>query len=96
MGIPNFLQSCLASYQLKNLNKRDDKDVIITEILNKGDDRALRWLGKTYSRKEIRKTISMPKRGMWMNSVLKYWLKIFDFNLDKNRLQQALINLNQV
>lgn len=96
MGIPNFLQSYLASYQLENLNKKDDKNIIITEILNKGDDKALRWLGKTYSRKEIKKIVSLPERGMWVDSVLKYWLKIFDFNLDKNRLQQAIINLNQI
>lgn len=96
MGIPNFLQSYLASYQLGNLDKKDDKNIIITEILNKGDDEALRWLGETYSRKEIKKTVSMPERGMWVDSVLKYWLKIFDFNLDKNRLQQAIINLNQI
>lgn len=95
MTLPKFLQPFLASYDLKSLDLKDDKKLIITEILNKGDDEALRWLGKNYSQKEIKKVISSPTRGMWMKSVLSYWSKIFNVKLDKRVFSKAIINLNR-
>src|SRR3972149_1171276 len=38
MALPSFLQGCLASYDLKKIDEKRDKKIIITEILNKGDD----------------------------------------------------------
>lgn len=96
MALPKFLQPYLASYDLKALNKEEDKELIVTQVLNRGDDEALRWLGKTYSQKEIRETISSPTRGVWMKSVLSYWLKIFNLKLDKRTFNRAIINLNAV
>lgn len=96
MALPKFLQPYLASYNLKALNKEQDKELIITQVLNRGDDEALRWLGKTYSQKQIKKTISSPTPGVWMKSVLSYWLKIFNLKLNKRVFNRAIINLNAV
>lgn len=94
MSLPNFLQSCLPSYDLNILDIRRDKYQIITGVLNKGGIEALRWLGKTYSQKDIKEVITSPVRGMWMRSILSYWLKIFNQSLDQKIFNQAVINFN--
>lgn len=58
MALPKFLQPYLASYDLTKLDIKRDKKLIITQVLNKGNYSALRWLGKTYSQKEMRETIN--------------------------------------
>lgn len=93
MIIPNFLKPYLASYNLNQLDLVDDREIIITEILNKGDGKALRWLTKNYSGRDIKKTIASPIRGYWMRSVLQYWLNIFEINLSKSKFKKAIINM---
>lgn len=94
MALPSFLQSCLASYDLSQMDKKRDKKTIITEILNKGDDIAIGWLGANYNQKEIKEVVSSPTRGMWLENTLTYWLKIFDLKLPKSVFQKAIINLS--
>jgi len=94
MALPKFLQSCLASYDLTKMDIASDKQLIITEILNKGDDVAIRWLGRNYTRKEIKEVVASPVRGMWLSEVLTYWLKIFDLKLPEDVFKRAIINLS--
>ena len=94
MALPKFLQPYLASYDLSSLDRKKDKDVIITEILNKGDGQALFWLTKTYTQKEVREVVSSPIRGLWMKSVLKYWQRILDINIPKDKFKRAILDLN--
>lgn len=93
MALPKFLQPYLAGYNLAQLNAKEDKRLIITEILNKGNDQALHWLGKTYSQREIKSVIASPIRGMWLENTLSYWQKIFDLRLDKKTFKQAILDL---
>ncbi len=93
-AIPRFLQPYLASYDLSNLDRRKDKDIIITEILNKGDGRALFWLAKTYTKGELKEAVSSPIRGLWMKSVLKYWQRILDVNIPQDKFKRAILDLN--
>lgn len=93
MGLPKFLQPYLASYDLSQLDVEQDKELIITEVLNKGNYMALEWLGKNYSGKEIKRVVAVPTRGMWFRSVLGYWQKIFDIKLPKQVFDRAVINL---
>ena len=94
MALPKFLQPCLASYDLSKMDKKLDKKTIITEILNKGDDVAVRWLGKNYTQEEIKEVVASPTRGMWLESILTYWLKIFDIKLSEDVFKRAIINLS--
>jgi CRISPR/Cas system endoribonuclease Cas6 (RAMP superfamily) len=94
MALPKFLQPYLASYDLSKLDIKGDKKLIITEVLNKGNYQALRWLGKTYSQKEIKKVVSSPTRGMWMRSILDYWLKYFDIKIPKFTYELAILSLD--
>lgn len=89
--LPEFLQPCFPSYDLDKLSMETDKKLIITSILNKGEQKALDWLLKTYSTKEIKNTIKKPARGFWQKSVLKYWLNIFNFRLPEKIFQKAII-----
>jgi len=94
MSVPKFLQPYLASYDLNKLDATKDRNLIIREVLNKGNHKALVWLGKNYSRKELKGVIVSPTRGMWMRSILSYWLKIFNIKLPKKTFEEAIVNLN--
>lgn len=94
MTLPKFLQPYLASYDLSRLDTKRDKDIIITEILNKGDEDALAWLTKNYSKDEIKKVVEFPMRGMWLKNTLEYWLKIFGINKNAKKFERAILNLN--
>lgn len=94
MALPKFLQPCLASYDLSKMDTNESKETIITSVLNKGNFRALTWLGKTYSRGEIERVVSSPTRGMWLRSTLLYWEKIFGIKLKKEEFERAILDLN--
>ena len=94
MSVPRFLTPYLASYNLKKLDLIRDKEVIITEILNKGDSKSLKWLTDHYTKNEIKNIVSSPLRGSWLKNVLKYWQKIFELDLTPEEFNKAVINLN--
>jgi len=94
MTVPKFLQSSLASYDVSKLNVEKDKNLIITEVLNKGDEDALRWITSNYSKKDLKQVISSPIKGFWLKKTLEYWLKIFDIKLDGKTFKNSVINLN--
>lgn len=94
MALPKFLQHCLASYDLSKMDKDHDKETIITEVLNKGDDIDIRWLGQNYTLDEIKAVVASPTRGMWLSETLTYWLKIFDLKIPEDVFKKAVINLN--
>lgn len=89
--LPDFLQPYLPSYDLNDLSIENDKKLIITSILNKGDKKALDWLLRTYSKIKIRNTIEKPVRGFWHRNILKYWLKIFNISIPEKNFRKAII-----
>lgn len=92
--VPSFLQPCLASYDLSGLDLQKDGDLIITEVLNKGDGKALEWLTNNYSKADIKKAISPPIKGMWLDTNLDYWLKVFGTKISKTDYKNAVINFS--
>lgn len=94
MALPKFLQPCLASYDLSQLAPKRDKELIITEVLNKGADRDHQWLFKTYSPRQIKAIIKNPTRGMWLKKNLLYWQQIFDIKIPKIKQELAYLDLN--
>lgn len=93
MSLPEFLQSALWSYNIKKMDIKADKDLIIQQILNYGTEKQFEWLFKTYSEEEIKDVIRHPRRGCWYRDVLNYWLKIFDIKLNKDTYEIAAIDL---
>ncbi len=91
--LPKFLQSALWSYELKKLNIKKDKNLIITQILNHGTWKQLKWLQDNYSFSEIRTVLRTSGRGAWYEDVLNYWSIILNLRLSKNRIGEALVSL---
>lgn len=94
MALPQFLQPCLASYDLSQLDTKRDRELIITEVLNKGDDQAIKWLGKTYTLTEIKEVVASPARGTWYKENLIYWKKILDVKIPRLKEELAYIHLD--
>lgn len=79
--VPNFLQSALPHYDIKTVDLEKDKYEIITEVLNHGTLKQLKWLHKTYSDREIKNVVKDPWRGSWWPKVLNFWTTIFNIKL---------------
>lgn len=97
MALPKFLQPYLASYDLSKLDKDDAavRQELITQILNSGDDKAVRWLFKTYSKKTIKDVLRRPKRGIWFKDSLNYWQKILGIKISSSLAQKAVFRLTR-
>lgn len=52
--IPGWLQSYFWDVRLRDLNLKNNRIFIIERLLNEGDQAALQWLFKTYSKREIK------------------------------------------
>ena len=76
MALPKFLQPYLASYDLSQMDPKKDKITIITQILNFGDKKAIKWLFRTYKISAIRSVLKKPRRGLWLRKSINYWTKI--------------------
>ena len=76
------------------MDAKRDRQIIITEVLNKGDDKDIKWLGKTYTVEEIKAVVASPTRGMWLKRNLLYWQKILGVKIDKLIREQAYIHLD--
>lgn len=76
--IPNFIKPFLWSYDVSKLDSEENKDRIITNILNYGDSRAVDWLFNTYSKETIKEFIKNPLPGEWNDKSLNYWALIAD------------------
>jgi len=60
MAMPKFLQPYLWSYDLSQMDTKEDKITIITPILNFGDKKAIKWLFETYKMPEIKSVLKNP------------------------------------
>jgi len=90
--LPNFLQTALWSYDLRQVSKIRHKNVIITQILNYGSWPQIQWLLKNYSAKEIKQVLKNPSRGMWRADVINYWEKIFNLRVPKSKVNKAILS----
>lgn len=94
--VPVFLQPYLASYDLSKL-ELSDPDVgqeIITEVLNKGDKKAVAWVFSNFPESQIRSVIKNPTPGTWVESSLSYWQKILGVDSLSGNFKEAILNLN--
>lgn len=94
--VPDFLQPYLASYDPSKLDASDTQvgQEIITEVLNKGDKKAVIWVFSNFPESQIRSVIKNPKPGTWIESSLLYWQKILGVDTPSSNFQGALLNLN--
>jgi hypothetical protein len=90
MKIPKSLQWLFWSCKIESLDLKRDKDYIISQVLNYGTEKELKWLFKVYSEKEIKKVIKNPRRGVWFKKVLNFWTTIFKIKLKKEVFEKAI------
>lgn len=93
MALPSFLQPYLWSYDLKRMDKKNDKETIITAILNLGDEKSVSWLFKNYNINQIKIVLKNPRRGLWHKTSLLYWQKILGVKAAKIKQEMAYIHL---
>ena len=78
LKIPSAVRACLWSYDVDKLDIWQDKERIITNVLNYGTTEATDWLRRTYSREEIAEVLRNPRPGEWDKKSLNYWALIYD------------------
>ena len=64
----------------------------ITQVLNSGDKKAVRWVFKNLKKSEIESAIKNPKKGAWFNKSLHYWSRILGVKPLKH--SKAVLNIN--
>ena len=94
--IPKFVAPCLWSCDINKLNLHKDKHLIITQVLNYGDEKRVRWLYSVYSEKDIKNVVSHPKRGLWFDKVLNFWERMFSIHIQRQTRQKAIFDINPV
>ena len=92
--IPQKMKWLFWSYDLNGLCLKDNKDYIITQVLNHGTWEDLKWLFKVYSREEIKEVIKSPCRGVWFEKVLNFWSILFSIHLKKDIRQKAIFKID--
>lgn len=93
MKLPSFLASCFWSYNLNSLDKIRDRNLIITQVLNYGNQKQTEWMKKNYSAEEIKKVINHPRRGLWFRDKLRQWLNYFDLMIDPLEFESGIRHL---
>ncbi len=76
--IPQFLQPFLWSIDISKLDTQKDKLRIITNILNLGSEKAVKWLFEMYTKEEIQTVVENPKSGEWNKKSINYWALYFN------------------
>ncbi len=92
--VPTFLKSVLWSYDLNQIDLKEDRELVITQVLNYGEWRDLEWLYSVYAEDDIRQVVSHPRRGRWFDKVLNFWEKMLDIRLPKKVRQKALFHID--
>lgn len=90
MRLPKYAYHCFWSYNISTIDPKQDKGLIIEQILNYGDWRCIKWLFGIYKDKEIKKVLRFPHRGSWWRNVLSFWLTIFNLRIPKDTYNLAI------
>jgi len=88
--VPKQFQRALWSYDISKMDLEEDKDEIITQVLNYGTWEDLKLLFKLYPEKDIKKVVRYPRRGVWFKKVLNFWTTVFNIRLKKDIFKKAI------
>lgn len=93
MSLPGYLKPSLWSYDLSKMDPQKSARVIITQVLNYGDERQLNWLFSNYDTDSVRETLLHPSRGVWYREKLRKWLGVFHLMIDPLEFESAIVDL---
>ena len=88
--IPQKMKWLFWSYDIRSLDLKEDKDYIIPQVLNYGTWEDVKWLYRVYPEKEIKKVVKNPRRGVWFEKVLNFWVTIFNIKIKKEIWEKAI------
>lgn len=91
--VPGRFQRVLWSYDIRSIDLRRDKQLIIQQVLNYGNWEDLRWLYRNYSKEEIREVVQNPRRGVWFDEVLDFWCLMLNVHLPKRVKERAIFRV---
>ena len=91
--VPKEFQSALWSYDVSKLDSKRDANLIITQVLNYGNEKAKRWVSENYSDGKIKEVLNHPQRGVWNRNVLREMLNKKDLTIDPLEYEAAIRNL---
>lgn len=92
--VPSYVQHALWAYDISSLDLQRDERMIITQVLNRGGAKAVRWLRQTYGDSKLAAVVQTPSRGLWFSQVLNFWMTIFNITLQPQKFKQALISMS--
>ncbi len=78
------------SWHWQKLDLEKNKKLIISQILNFGNFKAINWLINHYPLKEIKKVVAQPQRGSWEKKRLNYWQTILGLKIDPIKFRLAI------
>lgn len=88
--LPSFLQSCLWSYDISEIDVERDMRLIIVQAINYGNKKQIAWMENTYSDEDIRDVVMHPRRGVWWRNKLRSYLKKFRAIIDPLIFEAAI------
>jgi len=92
--LPQYVKSCLWSYDTDHLKIQLHKNVVIPQVLNYGRWEAVKWLRKIYGDEEIKQIVKHPRRGIWFADVINFWEQIFNIKIDPEERKRAILDIN--
>ena len=81
--VPEFITPCLWSYDIKQVDIKEDKELIITQVLNYGEPKRIKWLYSVYTEEDIKEVLLNPSRGVWFPKVLNFWETVLNIKIPK-------------
>ena len=89
-----FLQPALWSYPIETLDSKRDKTYIITQLLNHGNWKTVKWLKKNYGDAVVKAVLKNPARGLWHEKVLNFWEKIYGIKINPELRKREIMDIN--
>lgn len=92
--LPKFLEEYFWDVDFKKIDKEQNASYIIHRLLDKGDDRAIGWMFKTYDKNLIKEVVT-TRRG-FSPKTANFWADLLD--IDKRKvvcLQKPYLKMRQ-
>ncbi len=80
--LPGFLKEYFWDVDFEKINQEKSKLYVIARLLDRGNDRAIKWLFKTYNKDSIKDVIT-NRRGFSARKA-NFWAEILD--IDKRKV----------
>ncbi len=83
--IPQAVKNCLWSYEVDKLDLKENRNLIVFNVLNFGNEEAVNWLFENYDESEIISIAKITPKTAWSPKSLNYWSLILGFTPMKSR-----------